>query len=103
MLAHLSLADERVISGVNTSEDAGVFVLDESRALVQTLDFITPIVDDPFIFGAIAAANSLSDVFAMGGEVLSAMNIISFDEGHFGAEVFSEILAGGASKVRERT
>ena len=101
MLARLSLADERVISGANTSEDAGVFVLDESRALVQTLDFITPIVDDPFIFGAIAAANSLSDVFAMGGEVLSAMNIISFDEGHFGAEVFSEILAGGASKVRE--
>lgn len=60
MLAELSLADERVISGVNTSEDAGVFVLDESRALVQTLDFITPIVDDPFIFGAVAAANSLS-------------------------------------------
>ena len=59
MLAELSLADERVISGINTSEDAGVFVLDESRALVQTLDFITPIVDDPFIFGAIAAANSL--------------------------------------------
>lgn len=101
MLAQLSLADERVISGVNTSEDAGVFVLDESRALVQTLDFITPIVDDPFIFGQVAAANSLSDVFAMGAEALTAMNIISFDNEHFGAEIFGEILAGGASKVRE--
>lgn len=101
MLAGLGSSDERVISGVNTSEDAGVFVIDKNRALVQTLDFITPIVDDPFIFGAIAAANSLSDVFAMGAEALSAMNIISFDEGHFDNDVFREILAGGASKVAE--
>lgn len=102
MIAGLELkSDARVLSSLESSEDAGVFLIDESRAIVQTLDFITPIVDDPFIFGAIAAANSLSDVFAMGGEVLTAMNIISFDSGHFDNDVFREILAGGASKVAE--
>lgn len=102
MIAGLELkSDARVLSSLESSEDAGVFLIDESRAIVQTLDFITPIVDDPFIFGAIAAANSLSDVFAMGGEALTAMNIISFDSGHFDNDVFREILAGGASKVAE--
>lgn len=78
-----------------------MIALNDEIALVQTLDFITPIVGDPFIFGAIAAANSLSDVFAMGGEVLSAMNIMSFDSLHHKSEIAKEIMAGGASKIFE--
>lgn len=70
-------------------------------ALVQTLDFITPVVDDPRVFGNIAAANSLSDVFAMGAKVLNALNIVCFDSCHFDNEVLSEILAGANEKVRE--
>jgi len=68
---------------------------------VQTLDFITPVADDPFIFGQIAAANSLSDVFAMGGSVINALNIVGFDGCHFSGEILAEILAGGADKVAE--
>lgn len=68
---------------------------------MQTLDFITPIVDDPYIFGQIAAANSLSDVFAMGGRVLNALNIVGFDDCHFGGEILSEILRGGKDKIVE--
>ena len=68
---------------------------------MQTLDFITPVADDPFIFGQIAAANSLSDVFAMGGSVINALNIVGFDGCHFSGEILAEILAGGADKVAE--
>jgi len=68
---------------------------------VQTLDFITPLVDDPFIFGQIAAANSLSDVFAMGGEVINALNIVGFDDCHFSNEILREILRGGKDKIKE--
>ena len=68
---------------------------------MQTLDFITPLVDDPFIFGQIAAANSLSDVFAMGGEVINALNIVGFDDCHFSNEILREILRGGKEKIKE--
>ena len=68
---------------------------------MQTLDFITPLVNDPFIFGQIAAANSLSDVFAMGGEVINALNIVGFDDCHFSNEILREILRGGKDKIKE--
>lgn len=70
-------------------------------SLVQTLDFITPLVDDPFIYGQIAAANSISDIFAMGAKPINALNIVGFDECNFGGEILSEILAGGKSKIKE--
>ncbi len=101
ILAEIKSDDERLIVGIGSSEDAGVFRLDENRALVQTLDVITPVVDDPYFYGQIAAANSLSDIFAMGADVLTAMNIVGFDGCNHPQEVLAEILAGGASKVKE--
>lgn len=97
----LSCTHENVLVGMDESDDASVYYLDEQRALVQTVDIITPVVDDPFVYGQIAAANSLSDVFAMGGEVATAMNIVGFDGCHHPYSVLKEILAGGESKVRE--
>lgn len=90
-----------MLSGAKNNEDAAVFALNDELALVQTLDFITPVVDDPRIFGNIAAANSLSDVFAMGAQVLNALNIVCFDNCNFDNEILSEILAGANEKVRE--
>lgn len=86
---------------MDESDDASVYRLDESRALVQTVDIITPVVDDPYIYGQIAAANSLSDIFAMGAEVATAMNIVGFDGCHHPRSLLKEILAGGQSKVQE--
>lgn len=86
---------------MDESDDASVYLLDETRALVQTVDIITPVVDDPYFYGQIAAANSLSDVFAMGGEVATAMNIVGFDGCHHPQSLLKEILAGGQSKVKE--
>lgn len=86
---------------MNESDDASVYYLDKESALVQTVDIITPVVDDPFVYGQIAAANSLSDVFAMGGEVATAMNIVGFDSCHHPRSVLKEILEGGQSKVKE--
>jgi len=100
-LADLASDDERLIAGIGSSEDAAVYRLDDERALVQTLDVITPVVDDPYLYGQIAAANSLSDIFAMGAEVLTAMNIVGFDGCNHPPEVLGEILAGGAEKVKE--
>ena len=71
-------ADDRVLVDYRTADDAGVYKLDEERALVQTVDFFTPIVDDPFVYGQIAAANALSDVYAMGGRPLTALAIAGF-------------------------
>lgn len=86
--------------GYDTSDDAGVYLLNEELALVQTVDFFTPIVDDPFRYGQIAAANALSDVYAMGGRPLSALSIVCFPpEGK--AEVLEQILRGGLDKMRE--
>lgn len=87
--------------GVNTIDDAGVFRLSDDLALVQTLDFFTPIVDDPYTYGAIAAANSLSDVYAMGGEPVTAMNIVCFPRDKISPDILAEILRGGNDKTVE--
>jgi len=84
-----------------TGDDAGVFRLDEKTALVQTVDFFTPVVDDPGAFGAIAAANALSDVYAMGGRPLTALSIAAFPETDFPAEWAAAIVRGGALKLAE--
>ncbi len=89
-----------LLAGFDYSEDAAVYKLDDERALIATLDFFTPIVDDPYTFGAIAAANSLSDVYAMGGQPKLALNIVGFP-GELSLEVLREILKGGADKVKE--
>jgi selenide, water dikinase len=103
MLAGLALrpADERLLVGAATSDDAAVYRLTEELALVQTVDFFTPPVDDPYDFGRIAAANALSDVYAMGGKPLSALNIVAFPLGRLGAEVLGEVLRGGSDVVEE--
>ena len=93
--------NENLIVGFEGNEDAGVYKISNDMALVQTVDFITPVVDDPYIYGQIAAANSLSDVFAMGGEVKTALNLIGFDSKHHNNEVLTEILKGGETKVKE--
>lgn len=90
-----------MLTGTSNNEDASVFKIAPNLALVQTLDFITPVVDDPFLYGQIAAANSLSDIFAMGANVLNALNIVGFDSCNFEAEILNEIMQGGLSKVRE--
>jgi selenide,water dikinase len=89
-----------ILVGLDTPDDAAVFMLDEETALVHTLDFFTPIVDDPYLFGQIAAANALSDIYAMGGTPLSAMNIACFPCS-LGMEILARILEGGLAKVRE--
>ena len=81
-----------LLVGIETSDDAGVYKLNSDLALVQTLDFFTPIVDDPYHFGRIAAANALSDVYAMGGEPLTAMNIVCFPVTEMPKEILQEIL-----------
>lgn len=89
-----------VLVGFDTADDAGVYRLTDDLALVQTVDFFTPIVDDPFTFGAIAAANSLSDVYAMGGLPISALSIVAFPA-DADTEILEEILKGGLQKMRE--
>jgi selenide,water dikinase len=92
--------DPNVLVGFDTADDAGVYKISATQALVQTVDFFTPIVDDPFTFGQIAATNSLSDVYAMGGRPLSALAIVCFpDKGDL--DVLQQILAGGLSKMME--
>ncbi|MBN1996444.1 selenide, water dikinase SelD [candidate division KSB1 bacterium] len=90
-----------VLVGFNTSDDAGVVLLDDKTGLVHTVDFFTPIVDDPFAYGQIAAANSLSDVYAMGGKPVSALNVVGFPRELFSIDVLSEILRGGLVKAME--
>ena len=92
--------DPNVLVGFETSDDAGVYLIDENTALVQTVDFFTPIVDDPRTFGEIAAANSLSDVYAMGGRPISALSIVGFPE-KGDAEILAQILQGGLAKMME--
>lgn len=87
--------------GIESAEDAGVYKLREDLAIVQTLDFFTPIVDDPYTFGQVAAANSLSDVYAMGGKPIVAMNIICFPINKMDISILREILKGGLDKMRE--
>jgi selenide,water dikinase len=95
------VTDPNVLVGSATADDAAVYKLDEDRALVLTTDFFTPIVDDPYEFGAIAATNALSDVYAMGGRPLTALNIVGFPDELLDVEVLAEILRGGAEKARE--
>jgi selenide,water dikinase len=87
--------------GRETFDDAGVFALSDDVALIQTVDFFAPIVDDPYLFGQIAAANALSDIYAMGGEPLTALNIVGFPSGKLPVEVLTDILRGGQDKVHE--
>ncbi len=96
-----ALRDPNLLVGSDTGDDAGVYRIARDRALVQTVDFFTPIVDDPFLYGQIAAANSLSDVYAMGGRPLTAMNIMGMPTDVVGPEIIAAILRGGAAKVRE--
>jgi selenide, water dikinase len=96
-----SHADPRVLVGRESFDDAGVFLLRDDLALVQTVDFFAPIVDDPYDFGQIAAANALSDVFAMGGEPLTALAIVGFPAGKLPMSVLTDILRGAQDKVRE--
>lgn len=95
-----SAVDENLMVGVETADDAAVYWVSDEVALIQTVDFFPPMVDDPYTFGQIAAANALSDVYAMGGEPRLALNVVAFPN-CLGAEVLGEILAGGASKVQE--
>lgn len=90
-----------LLVGIETSDDAGVYKLSNDVALVQTLDFFTPIVNDPYHFGRIAAANALSDVYAMGGRPLTAMNIVCFPITDMPKEILKEILRGGLEKIHE--
>lgn len=94
------MVDENLLVGIDTSDDGAVYKLSDDIALIQTLDFFTPVVDDPYTFGQIAAANSLSDVYAMGGEPKVALNIVCFPN-CLDREILGEILKGGADKVLE--
>jgi selenide,water dikinase len=99
------IANPNVLIGFDTADDAGVYRLSDDLALVQTVDFFTPIVDDPFTFGAIAAANSLSDVYAMGGKPVSALSIVAFpgngSSSTLDMQILADIMRGGLEKMRE--
>src|SRR6516225_9017624 len=94
-------SDPNLLVGVATSDDAGVYRLRDDLALVQTADFFTPIVDDPYDFGRIAAANALSDIYAMAAAPVSALNLVAFSLERLGADVLVEILRGGAAVAAE--
>ena len=94
-------SDPHVLIGFDTADDAGVYQLTPDLALVQTVDFFTPIVDDPYTFGQIAAANSLSDVYAMGGKPISALSIVGFPNTGRDLDVLERILQGGLAKMQE--
>ncbi len=94
------MQDDNLIVGIDTSDDAAVYKIDDNIAIIQTVDFFTPVVDDPYTFGQIAATNSLSDVYAMGGEPKLAMNIICFPN-CLPPDIMAEILKGGYDKVKE--
>ena len=95
------VGDPNVLVGSVTADDAGVYRISRDRALVQTVDFFTPIVDDAFRYGQIAAANAISDVYAMGGRPLTALNLIGMPTGIVPPGVIAKILRGGASKAKE--
>jgi selenide, water dikinase len=102
VLRHLPTpSDPNLLVGITTCDDAGVYRLSDELALVQTVDFFTPIVDDPYAFGAIAAANALSDIYAMGGRPLTALNLLAYPVAALDPETVAEILRGGADKLHE--
>lgn len=93
--------DPDLLVGIETSDDAGVYRLNPSQALVQTVDFFTPVVDDPYSFGQIAAANALSDIYAMGARPITALNLVSFPINKLDKSILLEILRGGRDKIEE--
>jgi selenide,water dikinase len=103
VIANLPLAEPNpnLLVGLDTSDDAGVYKLNDELAIVQTVDFFTPIVDDPYSFGQIAAANALSDIYAMGGKPLTVLNIVAFPIQKLDKQVLSDILRGASDKVKE--
>lgn len=96
-----SSSDPHLLVGRETFDDAGVYLLSDELCIVQTVDFFAPIVDDPYDFGQVAAANALSDIYAMGGQPLTAMNIVAFPTGELPLSVLTDILRGGHDKVHE--
>src|SRR6266567_4229864 len=96
-----TVRDPNLLVGTATADDAGVYRIDRDRALVQTVDFFTPIVDDAFVYGQIAAANALSDVYAMGGRPLTAMNLMGVPTHVVPPKLIHAILRGGAAKLKE--
>ncbi len=102
MLRHLPIStDPNLLVGFETRDDAGVYVLSPDTALVQTVDFFTPVVDDPYSYGQIAAANALSDVYAMGGRPITVLNIACFDPAMAPPEVWAAVLRGAYDKTTE--
>lgn len=95
------MSNANVLVGLDTPDDAGVYKVSDEVAIVQTVDFFTPIVDDPYWFGAIAAANALSDVYAMGGKPVTALNLVGFPVSKLDKKILAEILRGGCDKVTE--
>lgn len=94
-------SNPNVLVGFDTSDDAGVYVLNEQQAIVQTVDYFTPVVDDPYMFGAIATANALSDIYAMGAEPITALNIVGFPINKLDKEILAQILRGASDKLAE--
>ena len=90
-----------LLVGIDAPDDAGVFRLNKHTTLVQTVDFFTPVIDDPYTFGQIAAANSVSDIYAMGGTPVTALNVVCFPTKTLGTKVLTEILKGGIDKLKE--
>lgn len=103
VLRHLpkNVDDPNLLVGLETADDAGVYKINDETALVQTLDFFTPIVDDAYMFGQIGAANALSNVYAMGGKPLTVMNIVAFPINTLDKSILADILAGASDKVKE--
>ncbi|GAG34760.1 unnamed protein product, partial [marine sediment metagenome] len=95
------MPDHNVIRGMESLDDAGVYKLSDDLAIIQTIDFFTPVVDDPYDFGQIAAANALSDVYAMGGKPLTAMNVVCFPTKQMDISILKDILRGGMDKMSE--
>ena len=93
--------DPNLLVGYETSDDAGVYRLTDDMAIITTADFITPPVNDPYVFGQIAAANALSDVYAMGGRPITCLNLAGFPSKKLGLDVLNRIVAGGLSKITE--
>ena len=101
MLQQLPVSsDDRLLVSLTSSDDAAVYKIDDERALIHTVDFFTPIVDDPYTFGQIAATNALSDIYAMGGKPILALNVVAFPD-ELVEEVLPEVLKGGYDKVDE--
>jgi len=93
--------DPNLLVGIDTSDDAGVYKLTDNLAIVQTVDFFTPIVDDPYSFGQVAAANAISDIYAMGGKPLTALNIVAFPIKTLDKQVLADIMRGAGDKMQE--